>query len=458
MELDAFITRSGAIGSIHAFAGTEESFAFFLALTVAPLIAALVGSIARWQPFALAPEAHSRAEEGAGGKEALFYLNNLVVFGLLALISYMTLAPALPPWLPFAGRSFPAEAHLAVVAPVTVLYFLILCACLIVRWHGSAGQKLKARVRAALLAGSPLFLLLCLYWATVLLPCAQHASSDSLASLMSPLYRHVLTLSAFFSAALTLGGVLCRSRELFLLSYPAATGSPSPAVLFRQIGALVAHASMAVLLIGLVSSTFYPSDKTFSVTVYHQTGAALTETEPLALDGYRLDYQGMSTTVMANKTDLLNQVTFEVSRTDGTVIGQAAPSLQAMATTRQTHFHAAIMGSPLEDLFVIYKGTIPGSQANDDVMELAIEVRVNHLVSFVWAGFALFTIGCLLSIAGHLIPKKTIAAQKAGADYLITRDAKGFDRSMVPAISPAAWLDLMEGKGLVYDAGAFPKN
>ncbi|MEB1813698.1 type II toxin-antitoxin system VapC family toxin [Adlercreutzia mucosicola] len=31
-----------------------------------------------------------------------------------------------------------------------------------------------------------------------------------------------------------------------------------------------------------------------------------------------------------------------------------------------------------------------------------------------------------------------IAAQKAGADYLITRDAKGFDRSMVPTISPAA--------------------
>ncbi len=29
---------------------------------------------------------------------------------------------------------------------------------------------------------------------------------------------------------------------------------------------------------------------------------------------------------------------------------------------------------------------------------------------------------------------------------------------MVPTISPAAWLDLMEGKGLVYDAGAFPKN
>ena len=51
-----------------------------------------------------------------------------------------------------------------------------------------------------------------------------------------------------------------------------------------------------------------------------------------------------------------------------------------------------------------------------------------------------------------------IAAQKARADYLITRDAKGFDRSMVPALSPTAWLDLMEDKGLVYDAVTFPKN
>ena len=29
---------------------------------------------------------------------------------------------------------------------------------------------------------------------------------------------------------------------------------------------------------------------------------------------------------------------------------------------------------------------------------------------------------------------------------------------MVPALSPTAWLDLMEDKGLVYDAVTFPKN
>ena len=45
-----------------------------------------------------------------------------------------------------------------------------------------------------------------------------------------------------------------------------------------------------------------------------------------------------------------------------------------------------------------------------------------------------------------------LCAQQVRADYLITRDAKGFARSSVPALSPQAWLALMRGeKGLSYD-------
>ena len=36
-----------------------------------------------------------------------------------------------------------------------------------------------------------------------------------------------------------------------------------------------------------------------------------------------------------------------------------------------------------------------------------------------------------------------LAAARVGADYLITRDAKGFARSTVPAVSPDAWLNIM---------------
>lgn len=46
-----------------------------------------------------------------------------------------------------------------------------------------------------------------------------------------------------------------------------------------------------------------------------------------------------------------------------------------------------------------------------------------------------------------------VSAQKVGADYLITRDAKGFGQSMVPAKAPTAWLDLVrESEGVAYGA------
>lgn len=44
-----------------------------------------------------------------------------------------------------------------------------------------------------------------------------------------------------------------------------------------------------------------------------------------------------------------------------------------------------------------------------------------------------------------------LAAEKVGADYLITRDTKGFERSSVPAVSPDAWLGIMrEDYGIDY--------
>lgn len=46
-----------------------------------------------------------------------------------------------------------------------------------------------------------------------------------------------------------------------------------------------------------------------------------------------------------------------------------------------------------------------------------------------------------------------MSAQKAGADFLLTRDTKGFGRSMVPAKTPAEWLDFMrDTESVTFDA------
>ena len=43
-----------------------------------------------------------------------------------------------------------------------------------------------------------------------------------------------------------------------------------------------------------------------------------------------------------------------------------------------------------------------------------------------------------------------VSALKAQADYIITRDARGFERSMVPVQTPEEWLVAMESKGITY--------
>ena len=46
-----------------------------------------------------------------------------------------------------------------------------------------------------------------------------------------------------------------------------------------------------------------------------------------------------------------------------------------------------------------------------------------------------------------------LAAEKAKADYLVTRDVKGFARSLVPPITPENWLRMMRNeRGLSYES------
>lgn len=44
-----------------------------------------------------------------------------------------------------------------------------------------------------------------------------------------------------------------------------------------------------------------------------------------------------------------------------------------------------------------------------------------------------------------------LCAEKVKADYLVTRDTKGFEQSKVPAIHPADLLGQLKEQGLIYD-------
>ena len=87
------------------------------------------------------------------------------------------------------------------------------------------------------------------------------------------------------------------------------------------------------------------------------------------------------------------RVELDVTRAgeDG-ALGRVSPSMKVAAATSQTTLDAAVMTFPSEDLFVAFQGM------NADGT-LSINVKVNPLILFTWAGGAISTLGIVLAFA-----------------------------------------------------------
>lgn len=83
-------------------------------------------------------------------------------------------------------------------------------------------------------------------------------------------------------------------------------------------------------------------------------------------------------------------LTFDVTK-DGQFVGTVNPAVQLVSATQQQKLEASVIGFPLEDLFVVYRGV-------NDEGDFSMDVRVNPLISFVWVGFALLMVGCLIPL------------------------------------------------------------
>ena len=69
-------------------------------------------------------------------------------------------------------------------------------------------------------------------------------------------------------------------------------------------------------------------------------------------------------------------LTFDVTK-DGQFVGTVNPAVQLVSATQQQKLEASVIGFPLEDLFVVYRGV-------NDEGDFSMDVRVNPLISFVW--------------------------------------------------------------------------
>lgn len=387
-----FITRSGIVESVHAFAGDPVSLVLFGGLIVVSLVVAIIGIIIRWKSFGA--NGGDEDIEHMFSKDAAYYFNNVVMVLFALLLTYMTLSPALPSWLPFGGNSLGTASYEAIARPLSILYLLILAACPLLAWSKTNLRTFLRQARIPAVCALVLFVLLMAYWVTNLLPVYDailakgDTSSATLLEAGPPWYYNGLAVL----------GLLVACILLFNAAFMLVRNIRAPHKRASAIGGSVAHVAMAIILVGLIGSNMYVTEESGYMGFDADAGEA---TETFCVQEYELVYAGDSVVDDSeNSGTVLYQVDFDVYK-DDELIGQLHPSVQLDLTTQLQKLNAAVMSFPDEDLFVVYRGV---NQAG----AFSLDVRVNPLISFVWVGFALLMVGMLCAL---VLPRRKRCAK-----------------------------------------------
>lgn len=421
--LGTFITRSGLVQSVHAFAEDPVSTYFFLAIMVAAGMAFLIGLLYR----------HAQIEdddeiESLVSKNGSYFITNLVMVVAAVLVAYLTISSALPTWMPLGGSVVAAGAFNAVARPVGTLLCLLMAVCPMLGWRKTDGAAFARTMRVPLIAGAAAFALLMVLFVMKFAPeydaimAAGGASAQLLAEQGPKAYYFALTVVAFAAAALLF------TSSLYLLSRGVGArmrNRGENAVLatvnlFRrspaQAGGYLTHLGVAIVLVGLVGSSMYVQEQTLNLE--NEEGASG------RVGAYELTYMG-DREYTDSADDLFREVTLKVTdAATGAELGTLTPSMEVSATnTGQQTLHAGVITFPIEDLFVAFQGlNADGS--------LSINVKINPLILFNWVGAGVSVLGIVLAFAPRratpLLAADERAAGRAGA--VAEAGAKGVRR------------------------------
>ncbi len=401
-----FITRSGLISSVHAFETNSVLTALFGIFMVGAIAASAYLLYVNRDLFAQRDEFESFAS-----KHFTYYLNNVVMAAFAGIILFATAV------LPIFGRSWKADNYNVIARPLGILYLLLLIACPLFGWVKTDIKALLKRLivpgAVAAVAAVPIWLL----WS----PAKPWDSKEILLSIVNskPLGFVGQLLSIFLAVSVVelfvVGAqVKAKNRGIGFLSALAS--------IFRYnrstAGGYLTHLGVAVAMFGVVASTMYVKE-TNDVFAVNKTGRAVT-----SIGGYSLVYKRVEQ--KDEGATVSTRAYFDVFK-GKRKLGEIAPKIAYFKLQQTSTRQVAIVGGsavfnpsdlklrggsgltrydPFEDLFVSL------NVDQNDQNNLVVEVKVNPLISFVWAGALVLMSGTVLACW----PKRSVEVPMVGRD------------------------------------------
>ncbi len=349
--LGTFITRSGIISSVHAFAKSNIGpfFAVFLVVILVVSFALLYLRLPHLKP-------ENRLESFAS-RETAFLLNNWILLGILFAVLWGTLFPLISE--AFTGQQITVGPPFfnQVNVPIGLVLMLLTGAGPLFAWRRTSEESLKKSFAVPVAV------------AVLSLPVLLGLGVDDFYALVS------LVLCTFAAASIALefhAGTRARMRS---------TGEPYATAIYRlsaknrrRYGGYMTHFALVLLFVGFTGKAFTS-----------ETEFVLQRGETTEVGPYELTYETLAFKEDANMSSTAAALTL---RRDGQRLGTLLPERRFYKAFEQGTTEVSIYSDLREDFYLILVGS-----ANDDSAKF--QVYINPLVNFVWLGSVVLILGSL---------------------------------------------------------------
>src|SRR3989440_2872029 len=353
--LGTFLTRSGIVSSVHAFAQSSIGSWFVGFLVV--IIAACLGAYIKNRDYLKS----ENQLDSIVSRESSFLFNNLILLVSCVAILSGTLFPVFSEWITGDRISVGAPFFNKVNIPIGLLLLFLTGVGPLLAWRKTSTDSLKRNFGWPLAIGLAAGVIALMFgfrqiysWICLIL-CVFVASTVGL-----EFYRGAKVIRARSGASFVTSAVELTMRNT------------------RRYGGYIVHMGMVFVFIGLAGAAFN-----------HDIQKDMRQGDSLQIGPYTLVLQGFDTKPEKNYT--AQRLLVEVLR-DKKPIMMLYPEKRRFSTTEENGTMVAIRSTLQEDLYVVYAGTSPDTQLP------VIHAYLNPLVKWIWFGGVVVVFGTLVAM------------------------------------------------------------
>jgi cytochrome c-type biogenesis protein CcmF len=359
-----FITRSGIVSSVHAFA--DSNLGMFL---LAYMILALVGTlylIADRRPFLQS----ERRLDSVMSRESAFLFNNFILIVSCFAVFWGTMFPAISEWIRGTKISVGPPFFNKVNIPIGLILLFLTGVGPLFAWRRTSSASLKKS-----LAWPAVFFVI--------------TGAGLLAAGVRNFYALVcLALCAFVIATIVEefykgARVRMKTRGENLLAAAANLTWKNK----RRYGGYIIHLSIALMFLGFAGNAFN-----------RETTERVATGQEINVGGYTLKMTGYQEG--ETPTYQYGRAIVEAYRNDRLVRTLKPERRIFKGENPQATTIVALHSTPKEDLYVVFAGMTEDSKAE-------IAAHVNPLVFWIWFGAAVMVLGSIIT----LMPDKAVGSR-----------------------------------------------